>query len=608
MSLLFGRKKQRETMWTRDNEIPVFFACDDGYIPYLAVCIRSLIDHTGARYTYKLHILYTNITAENMDLITELQTDRVKISFHDVTEQVGKLKNRLKVRDYYSATTYYRFFIPDMFPEYEKALYIDADTILLQDIAELFHYRLGTNLIGAVQDQLVLHTEVYGKYVENVLNISQAAYFNAGVVLLNCALFRKEKLLDKFVELLNSYVFVVAQDQDYLNILCQDRILWINSKWNVQLTEQTLRPREAIGLIHYNLAEKPWHYENGRYAEYFWEYARKTAVYDKIRENLAAFSEQDKEKDAAAGRNLLNLAIGEINNEKNYSRSMIPEHQRQVTRQEILQRIEQYEREGRFDEDVEDDPPGRELMPDEIDYLRKDYKSRIRARYAFKVAKWFMNDMIDKKQLIIKEVRGIENYAGLDSGAVITSNHFNAMDSFAAEIAYLRSHQRGRKLFRVIREGNYTSFPGFYGFLMRNCNTLPLSSNPKTMKKFLKAVNEILRRGHFILVYPEQSMWWNYRKPKPLKKGAYRFAVNAGVPVLPTFVTMSDSDIPGEGGLPVQEYTIHIGKPIYPVPGRTPAENVQYMMERNAAWWKEVYETTYGIPLTYTTETESRRE
>ena len=41
-----------------------------------------------------------------------------------------------------------------------------------------------------------------------------------------------------------------------------------------------------------------------------------------------------------------------------------------------------------------------------------------------------------------------------------------------------------------------------------------------TMKKFFKAVSTILGRGEKILIYPEQAMWWNYRKPRPMKDGA----------------------------------------------------------------------------------------
>ena len=135
---------------------------------------------------------------------------------------------------------------------------------------------------------------------------------------------------------------------------------------------------------------------------------------------------------------------------------------------------------------------------------------------------------------------------------------------------------------------------------MRNCNTLPLSSNFATMKKFVKAVDELLQEGNFVLFYPEQSMWWNYRKPKPLKKGAYTFAVNNQVPVLPCFITMQDSNLLDQDGFPIQEYTIHISKPIYPDASLKHSENVESMRRTNYEIWKEIYEKTYGISLEYT--------
>ena len=159
-----------------------------------------------------------------------------------------------------------------------------------------------------------------------------------------------------------------------------------------------------------------------------------------------------------------------------------------------------------------------------------------------------------------------------------------------------------KKLFRVISEANYTAFPGFYGFLMRNCNTLPLSSNRATMIKFMHAIKAILMKKHYILVYPEQSMWWNYKKPKPLKRGAFVFAADNNVPVLPCFITMEDTEVCDGEGYPVQAYTIHVERPIYPSKNRSRNENINYMMQRNFEVWKDVYETTYGIPLKYTCE------
>ena len=114
-----------------------------------------------------------------------------------------------------------------------------------------------------------------------------------------------------------------------------------------------------------------------------------------------------------------------------------------------------------------------------------------------------------------------------------------------------------------------------------------------------------MRRGDFVLVYPEQSMWWNYRKPKPLKSGAYYFAARNGLPVVPCFITMSDSDRTDSSGFPIQEYTIHISKPIYPDPEQNVRENTRRMLDENFEVWKNIYETVYGIPLEYKTVKEA---
>ena len=121
------------------------------------------------------------------------------------------------------------------------------------------------------------------------------------------------------------------------------------------------------------------------------------------------------------------------------------------------------------------------------------------------------------------------------------------------------------------------------------------------MKLFMKAMDVLLKRGEKVLVYAEQGMWWNYRKPRPLTNGAFKFAVTSNVPVLPMFITMNDSDIIGGDGFPIQEYTLHILEPIYPDPNKSDRENIEWMKNKNYEMWKNVYETTYGIPLTYTT-------
>jgi len=269
---------------------------------------------------------------------------------------------------------------------------------------------------------------------------------------------------------------------------------------------------------------------------------------------------------------------------------------------EVLGRIEEYEKLGLFDRDVENDPPTRPLMPGEVDYTGKKLSTKIGTFFANIAARNYFDKKIAEGELIIKHIKGIENYfAVAKKGVVITCNHFNAYDNYAVYKA-IQPYLGNRNLYKIIREGNYTSFPGFYGYLFRHCNTLPLSTNHNVLRELMNAVDKLLKRGEKILIYPEQGMWWNYRKPRPLKAGAFRFAAKSCAPVLPFFITMEDSEKTGADGFPIQEYTVHILPAIFPDPKLTVRENTKIMCEKNYYLWKEVYETTYGEALSYTTE------
>ena len=271
-------------------------------------------------------------------------------------------------------------------------------------------------------------------------------------------------------------------------------------------------------------------------------------------------------------------------------------------RQEILDRIKKYELEGDFDHDVENDPPSRPLQPKEIDYLRKKWRNKIARFFVTRAADKGIKGLIDAKQIIIKDVVGKENLQDIKGSAFITSNHFHPFENMAIYKVF-KDYAPKKDFYRVIREGNYTAPPKGFDKFFKYCNTLPLSSNPSTMKKFLSAIETLTKKNNYILIYPEQYMWWNYKKPRPFKDGAFRFACKNNVPIIPCFITMEDSKENFDGdGLPVQEYTVHIMKPIYKDESVPFKQAVQKMKEENFNMCKEVYENTYGIPLTYTTK------
>ena len=272
--------------------------------------------------------------------------------------------------------------------------------------------------------------------------------------------------------------------------------------------------------------------------------------------------------------------------------------ERSAHKTELLRRIEELEKKELWHMDVEDDPETYPLMPDKVDYLNEKLSNKIKNKVANIFGARFFDKMIAERQLIIKEVRGIENFTAVKGGRIVTCNHFSISDNYAVWVA-LRDHMDGRLLYKVIREGNYTNPPKPFGLFMRHCNTLPLSSQKATMVKFMKAFAELLRRGETVLIYPEQGMWWNYRKPRPMQDGAFSLAVRNKVPVVPVFITMEDSDVTDPDGFPVQAYTLHVLPAIYPDESLSRMEARDDMMKKNYEAWVKTYEDFYGKPLVY---------
>lgn len=289
------------------NEIPVFFAVDNGYIPFLGVALKSLIDNTSKKNKYAIKILYTSVTEENKARIKKYEKENISIEFVDLNKQLEEIKEKLYTRNYFSNTTYYRLFIPELYPEYDKAVYIDSDTICLADIVDLYNVDMEDNLIAAVPDGVVQTIDPFKDYVERVVGVADYnKYFNAGVIVMNLKELRKYKFEEKFIYMLGKIRFEVAQDQDYLNRLCKGRVKMIDYSWNRM---PIMGKRDGdINLIHYNLGAKPWYFDDVLYQEYFWKYAEKTEFYNEIKEIGAKYTDADKEKDDANSAKLIELA------------------------------------------------------------------------------------------------------------------------------------------------------------------------------------------------------------------------------------------------------------------------------------------------------------
>lgn len=291
------------------KEIPVFFAVDDGYSPFLAVSIQSLADHASPENQYSIKILHTDVSVENKKKISKYQRENIDIEFVDLNYYIEKIQDKLYTRDYYSKTTYFRLFIPNLYPQYDKALYLDCDIVILDDIANLYGIDMGDNLVAAAPDDVIQTIKVFQDYVEKVVGVADHRnYFNAGILLMNLDELRKFKFQEKFIYSLGKITFSVAQDQDYLNRLCKGRVKLIDKNWNrMPVTKDKVKPSD-VKLVHYNLAFKPWHFEDILFKEFFWEYAKKTEYFDEILKIRDNYTEEDRFKDKENDQKLRKLA------------------------------------------------------------------------------------------------------------------------------------------------------------------------------------------------------------------------------------------------------------------------------------------------------------
>ena len=124
-------------MNTIKKEIPIFTASDDNYMPFVAVTLESMIANASKDYNYTFKILHSGVSQENVDKIMKYNKDNFSIEFVDVRELLKDVMERLHTCIYYTQTTYYRLFISNLYPQYDKVLYIDCDVVVRGDISKL---------------------------------------------------------------------------------------------------------------------------------------------------------------------------------------------------------------------------------------------------------------------------------------------------------------------------------------------------------------------------------------------------------------------------------------------------------------------------------------
>lgn len=286
--------------------VPVFYSISDDFTKYAAVSLNSLVKHTSPDTDYTVYFLSQDLSDQHKKDLSNLGSDNVHVKFFhiddDLVKPIQNRKENFLRADFFTMSIFYRLFIPELFTQYDKVIYIDSDTVVNDDIAKLYNIDLDNNLFGACTDSSIQFVPKMVKYIKDVLALDPKKYINSGMLVMNAKQFRDKLFIDHFMELLGKYHFdCIAPDQDYLNEMGEGSILHLDPRWDAMPNENT-EPIENPGLIHYNLFFKPWHFTGIQYEDYFWQSAKETKFYDELKAELDNYTDEQR----AADRQKLN--------------------------------------------------------------------------------------------------------------------------------------------------------------------------------------------------------------------------------------------------------------------------------------------------------------
>ena len=300
-------------IYTSKRNIPIVFGCSNQYVPYLYTTLLSLKRHISDKNFYKISILETNITDISKKNVKALfhDTHNIDLEFINITDIINRnieyflpFKEKNKLQSNAGLVTFYSIFIPEVFPSYEKVIFLDADLIVESDVANLYNIDMEDKaLAGVIDFQMInaVQNNIFNKeynvkeYFNNILKLDCSNYINTGVFLVNIPKLKEREFFQQALDFIKNTV-ILYPDQDVYNKILSDSIKIISPEWNYQeIFENSnfinnIKNKEIQKHLLKLPPPKIFHYASKRFLHdllseselRFWSYARETPYYEAL--------------------------------------------------------------------------------------------------------------------------------------------------------------------------------------------------------------------------------------------------------------------------------------------------------------------------------------
>lgn len=294
-----------------DNAVCVAIAADERFVPHLAALIASMQDNLSKDRLLDLIVLDGGISLGNQQLLERQFANggRGRLTFL----QCANFFTDVPVHGPFSTETFYRLSLGELLPHHRRIIYLDADTIVLGDLAELYETDLGGKAVAAVPDIIMRHFVANhvpaslesggrpaGHYLKAELGLGERGneYFQAGLIVIDLDEYRRLHIgKQAYQDLLSKCYWFL--DQDVLNKLLFGRVKFLDLEWNVvnasmevltgleiDLAKKAKEVFVCPKMVHYaGVLTKPWNNPSAPLAHYYWYYLRQTVWYEQVVNN-----------------------------------------------------------------------------------------------------------------------------------------------------------------------------------------------------------------------------------------------------------------------------------------------------------------------------------
>ncbi|MEO9863439.1 MAG: glycosyltransferase [Yoonia sp.] len=246
------------------NAVEVAFALDENLTNYLPAVIHSMNEHTSA--PINVHLIHRGL---NTDYLTTLTKAFPEIAFQFLDFTKVNYGSELRLLSHTTQSTLDRLYLPEVLNGIDKVVYLDIDLLVRADIKEIFDISLTDMVLAGKLGSLPSWQNTVRLMSRASLKLKPqdawsmrrrmhkhmtipAKTFNAGVIVMNLELMRKEFFTSKTLYLVSR---CYCNDQDALNLWAGGRVKELPAAWNyVVAHDYEADPK----LVHWAGTVKPW--------------------------------------------------------------------------------------------------------------------------------------------------------------------------------------------------------------------------------------------------------------------------------------------------------------------------------------------------------------